>query len=558
MKKFLFYFLLAISTASLNAQKNVSVVELFCNTGDYDSRLAIPELRTKAMLADADDLNHIYIQHEVAKTYSNWTDQYALTSGTQKYNQYKSLGLIDSLADVAKNGAVSTSTPWYNCDPADIDVYTSGAKKVSLWFESFNNTDSTLAVKFVLARKYTATDAKSIHIYVLESGITVNVSGGDNNGQTFTMNNVARAVRVMPATIYSDTVHLRIPVGTNLSQTTVVAYIQDDNTCAIVGGTRGFVLQPYITTASNKFSVVEMFCNTGCYGAPPAVSSMYSYAATAETNGLNQALIELHVSQTFGNWTDVYTLALNDQRYDNYSWNMGILAGLSAVAKNGIRYTPDVWNSCKPQEKTGISFINLQYNSFSNSNLIIDYTLSGKLGPHDRVYFYVVESGLSVTSTGGEVPGTTYNMNNVARAARVKTCANLSDSVSLIVPANVNLQKARVLAYIQNDVTYEITGGTKGFLLGALTNTKELQQEAHFSVYPNPTSSTINLDLSSLGHVDHLCISIYTINGQLSYSKQLEQIPSVLNINDHHLNPGIYFIKVQGEKTFLVKRLEIF
>ncbi len=548
------------ATGVLFAQKNVSVVEVFCNTGDANALQSIPAINAQATIADTSDENHIFIQHHINQTYSNWTDQYAIQASTDRYNSYTNLNIVNSLASIATNGAASTATPWYNCAPIEKDIYSSGAKKVSLQFDSYNSATSTVSVRFVLASKYQSTDTKSIYVYMLESGLTVNVTGGQNSGHTFTMNNVARLVQSEPATVYTDLLQFTLPTGTNTQNVQFVAYVQDDATGEILGGTRGFKLQPYLDAPGSKFAVVEMFCNTGCYGGPPAISSMGTYAATAETNTENQALVELHIYQTYGNWSDVYTLGMNNDRYDKYSWDMGILAGLAAVSKNGIRYTPDSWNSCKPEDKVSTAFVDLSLASYHNNNLIVNYNLSGHLGKHDKVYFYVVESGITVNVTGGEISSTTLNMSNVARVGREKDVDVLSDTVLLQIPTDVNLQNARLLAYIQNDMTYEVTGGTKGLKLNNASSAGliPVDPNVNFSVYPNPTHTDITLLTSKLQSLKNASVTIYDLNGQVHYTKDLETIPSVLSITDHQLNQGFYFVKIQADEMSLTQKVEIY
>jgi hypothetical protein len=545
---------------SLLAQRKVSVVELFCNTGDYDARLAIPSLNDQAIIADTNDENHIFIQHHVNHSYPSWTDQYANGNSTNRYNQYLGLGIVDSISGISVNGVSSVATPWHNCNPIEKEIYSSGAKKVSLLFESYDAVTSKVTVRFVLARKYTEEQMKFIHVFMLESGLSVNVTAGENMGETFIMNNVSRGVRTEMATVYSDTVQFTLPAGANIDNIQFVGYVQDDVTAEILGGTRGFKLKPYIDAPGTKFAVVEMFCNTGCYGGPPAISSMVNYSNLAETNNNNEALLELHIPQIYGNWQDLYALDINNSRYDKYSWGMGILAGLAAVAKNGIRYTPDSWSSCKPKEKTSISFVDLEIASYSANNLIMNYTLSGELGSHDRVYFYVVESGITILVTGAEIPGTTLNMNNVARVGIEKTTTSLVDTVLLQIPTDVNLQNARVMAYIQNDVTYEVTGGTKGLELDNAISAGIIQivENKDFIIYPNPTNSDVTLLLENMKGLKNAQLFIYDVNGQIHYTRSLEIIPSVLNIADHQMSKGIYFVKIQSDEMNLTQKLELF
>ena len=150
-------------------------------------------------------------------------------------------------------------------------------------------------------------------------------------------------------------------------------------------------------------------------------------------------------------------------------------------------------------------------------------------------------------------------MNNVARVGIEKTTESLIDTVLLQVPNDVVLQNSRVMAYIQNDVTYEVTGGTKGFLLNnAIAAGKiNIEKETDFTIYPNPTSSDVTLLVEKLKHLKNARVEIYDLNGKTHYTRSLENIPSVLNITDHQLNKGIYFVKIQSDEMNCTQKLEI-
>lgn len=105
-----------------------------------------------------------------------------------------------------------------------------------------------------------------------------------------------------------------------------------------------------------------------------------------------------------------------------------------------------------------------------------------------------------------------------------------------------------------------VTGGNKGMELdnAASASLTEMEQTPNFTIYPNPSNSDVTLLMDKLKHLKNAKVTIIDVNGQEQYSLSLENIPTVLNINDHQLSQGFYFVKIQNDETSLTQKVEIY
>lgn len=327
----------------------------------------------------------------------------------------------------------------------------------------------------------------------------------------------------------------------------------------------------------SNFTVVEMFYNTGCYGSRSPMSQWTTYSTMAEQNNKNQIYVALHVYQPYGDWTDQYVLPLNTQRFNKYWTTLGILKQLAGIAKNGVRYTPHLWYNCKPLEDTATwdgvplakatAFMHINYESYTacDSTVHISYELAGgPFGDSIMAYFYAVERGITVTITGGENSGQTFLLHNVARAVVCVPTTRLSDTVSLTLPADANTDSIRILGYIQNDNTYRIIGGSKGFVLrdsvtydtippsGDTTDYTLVYNadEVGISIYPNPISHVLYVHVPAATHGDHVCI--YNTEGVLMGYYPLQEENSIYMAN---YAPGVYVLSVYAGGKYRVNKV---
>lgn len=79
------------------------------------------------------------------------------------------------------------------------------------------------------------------------------------------------------------------------------------------------------------------------------------------------------------------------------------------------------------------------------------------------------------------------------------------------------------------------------------TKTKEVLR-LHFSVYPNPASNHINIELDYISASD-LSVEIYAIRGQMIQRMPLEQLYSSVDISS--LSKGVYLLCLVSDSAIL-------
>ncbi|MBB5268664.1 hypothetical protein HNQ90_002241 [Algibacter amylolyticus] len=77
-----------------------------------------------------------------------------------------------------------------------------------------------------------------------------------------------------------------------------------------------------------------------------------------------------------------------------------------------------------------------------------------------------------------------------------------------------------------------------------------LEKELGFSVFPNPTSSTVSINNSQ---VMEAAVTVYDLNGRALLSKSLNNTLSEINLSN--LASGVYLFKIQVENSQFVKRI---
>jgi len=84
-------------------------------------------------------------------------------------------------------------------------------------------------------------------------------------------------------------------------------------------------------------------------------------------------------------------------------------------------------------------------------------------------------------------------------------------------------------------------------------------EKPDFSLYPNPASSSVNIDFS-LANNGEIEIGLYDLNGRLLKILVNEQLPfgdysKNVSIGNLNLTEGMYLITLRSENSFATKKL---
>lgn len=74
------------------------------------------------------------------------------------------------------------------------------------------------------------------------------------------------------------------------------------------------------------------------------------------------------------------------------------------------------------------------------------------------------------------------------------------------------------------------------------------------AIYQNLVNEDVTISLKSVNYNDKFKLSIYTIGGICMYSEKIQNESSI-NFIEHGMTPGIYLLRVEGEKNIITKKL---
>ncbi|MBK5286262.1 MAG: T9SS type A sorting domain-containing protein [Bacteroidia bacterium] len=86
---------------------------------------------------------------------------------------------------------------------------------------------------------------------------------------------------------------------------------------------------------------------------------------------------------------------------------------------------------------------------------------------------------------------------------------------------------------------------------------ENIAAENSFAVYPNPASNSVTISYNNHTTFSDYLISIYDSFGQKVLEEKFTQSPMRINFSASKLNPGIYFIRIAGEKRIQNNKLVI-
>ena len=120
-----------------------------------------------------------------------------------------------------------------------------------------------------------------------------------------------------------------------------------------------------------------------------------------------------------------------------------------------------------------------------------------------------------------------------------------------------NGQKLFVSPFVNGNYTVIVTdvngcSSSPSDAYNTLTGIKDATNNFDFTVYPNPATDNLIIELSATNTLHNLSISIYDIQGQLILQQQLNKVKTELNISG--LAKGVYVVKVYNESNTSISK----
>jgi hypothetical protein len=220
--------------------------------------------------------------------------------------------------------------------------------------------------------------------------------------------------------------------------------------------------------AASAFAVVELFTSEGCSSCPPADRLLAGLIAEAEAGGRPVRALSFHVDYwNYLGWSDPFSRAEFSRRQKLYSEALGSGVYTPQMIVNGEKeFTGSDARAARAAiaaalAKGAETSVLLAAGREADGRLRVDFRIGGA-SAGSVVNVALVEKGLSVPVRRGENGGRTLMHENVVRAFGVaKPDAEGRGGVRLEIPAGVDLEKSRVIGYVQDGRTLRITGATE-------------------------------------------------------------------------------------------------
>jgi hypothetical protein len=126
-------------------------------------------------------------------------------------------------------------------------------------------------------------------------------------------------------------------------------------------------------------------------------------------------------------------------------------------------------------------------------------------------------------------------------------------TVTFTVPTNANMDKMRVMAYIQkvenSPWSRDIIGANKGFKLVDFVGITEIENTIETEMYPNP--STLSTTILCVEKMEK--VTIFDDLGKIIFSKM--PFTNQLDIDVSQFEKGIYFVQIETSKGIVKNKL---
>lgn len=215
------------------------------------------------------------------------------------------------------------------------------------------------------------------------------------------------------------------------------------------------------------------------------------------------------------------------------------------------------------------------YSNYTNANLrlaaiVVEDGVTGTTAGYAQVNYY--SGGGSGTMGGYEnlpatVPANMMVYDHVGRAllggydgVAGSVPATLTDgetvnyTFSYTIPATYDIDQISVVVVVLDADTGYVVNSNMAYA-GTLS-VNDLEVNAGFSVYPNPATDIVNLQINQDGK---FAVKIYDITGKEVFVKTPEFLTSnsALSLNVSSLSQGVYIISIEGEHQSFSKKLII-
>jgi len=180
----------------------------------------------------------------------------------------------------------------------------------------------------------------------------------------------------------------------------------------------------------------------------------------------------------------------------------------------------------------------------------------------------VLVNSIIVQSTNGKTEITTSGGTLQMTASVLPSNATNSTIVWSVVPGtgDATIDTAGLLTAVADGTVDVVASATDGsnvsysleiVISNQTTGMASSINNNSISVYPNPATNFINIDVNKLSNADKINIKIINTTGQTVYSKEYTNMNGIIKIETSNLSQGMYYLMLNNGVNRLSKAISI-
>jgi hypothetical protein len=216
---------------------------------------------------------------------------------------------------------------------------------------------------------------------------------------------------------------------------------------------------------NQSFILLELFTSQGCSSCPSADKLVEKTLLDAQKSGKKVFALSYHVDywDRLG-WKDPYSQTQFTQRqYDYAKWMNSANVYTPQIVVNGTEEF--VGSDSKKMAQTlnklsdSDSKINFQFENieWKNESITLELNLSN-FPKNSQLNVALVNKNTETSIPRGENEGRKLTGVNVVRVLQKISPTNLKNQINLIIPKNLEKANSRIIAFLQDKNTHQITG----------------------------------------------------------------------------------------------------
>jgi polyhydroxybutyrate depolymerase len=295
------------------------------------------------------------------------------------------------------------------------------------------------------------------------------------------------------------------------------------------------------TSDANNFIVVY----------PNGIANYWNaFGSGADDVKFLDTLIE-RLSRTYSvDRTGIYSCGMSNGGFMSYTLACQLSHKIAAIAS--VTGVMSNWNqaNCSISRKVPVMQIH------GTADPTVNYNGgSGSLSVEATVLFWCDTNGCSLVSDTISVPNTNVGDNCTAELIRYRSCAQGSEVYFYKITDGGHTWPSGAINIPNNNTNRDFNASTeiwnffKRHKLQTTTSIKAIKEEKLLSVYPNPFSEKLNLNIENAGETT---VKIFNSIGSIVFSGNVNQN---LEINTSNWAAGVYFATIKSSKGSYTQKL---